>query len=80
MLDLILVNKEDLVDDIQYDSHIGESDHITINFEINISDLCIKHQQINKTVYKYHSTDIDQMNKIMDTNWEQEFQHKYVIT
>ena len=76
LLDLILVNNEDLVSEIQYDSHFGDSDHITLNFKINSDLLDINRQFLKKTVLKYYSTDIEAMKKLLNIDWDTEFQGK----
>ena len=76
LLDLVIVNRENLVEDIQYDSHLGDSDHLTLNFKINTDTLDIAHQNINKTVYRYHATDTAKMEQLLDIDWEDKFQNK----
>ena len=73
--DLILTTNELLIDDITYSSHLGQSDHITLNFNI---DFCLKPEPEappTKT-YQYFKTDLVKMKETLDIDWEPLFTDK----
>ena len=70
LLDLVLTKDVNLISDIQYNSHIGESDHITLNFNIHTSLEPETSSSNNNHRYKYYKADIDKMNDMFNINWE----------
>ena len=71
LLDLVLTNDQSLISEIEYDPHIGGSDHIALNFSI-ITSLSPEEEVHNTQVkYQYYKADIDKMNQLFDINWEE---------
>ena len=67
--DLILTSNELLIDDLTYSSHLGQSDHITLNFNIDFTTKPEPESTQTKT-YRYHKTDVKKMKEMLDLDWE----------
>ena len=68
LLDLILTNDTDTISNIEYNPHIGNSDHITLNFEVN---LCVLEDPDNDQVrYKYHKADVNKLKHLFNIDWD----------
>ncbi len=70
-LDLILTNDERIIQNIEYHSPLGKSDHSVLKFEI----LCYsKLQQYRKMKYYFDSANYEAMkNEVSNINWKTEF-------
>ena len=69
ILDLVLTDEADRIDDIEFTSPIGKSDHAVLVFDYRVK------RDINykpKFVFKFHKGDYDQMKNILNINWENE--------
>ena len=71
LLDLILTNDLSLISDIQYNPHIGGSDHISLNFNIHTTLRPEEDSQNDQLKFKYYKTDIDKMNQMLNIKWEE---------
>ena len=69
-LDLILTNEENMIQQLQYESPLGKSDHSILNFKFMIESN-IKFQP--RTIYKYDHGDYASMIKDLTLDWENEF-------
>ena len=66
--DLIFTTNQLLIDDITYSSHLGKSDHISLNFNV---DFCLEPStENNKQKYNYYKTDLNKMRTMLDLDWE----------
>ena len=73
LLDLILVSEEELVEDIQYESPLGLSDHSMLTF--NISGIReAKDQKIRK--FFLQKADYNQIREALDCDWYEVLNHK----
>ena len=66
--DLILTSSEFLIEDINYNCHIGHSDHITLNFTVDFTPNRSKTPTKAKR-FQYHKTDINKMKQMLDCDW-----------
>ena len=66
--DLILTSNESLIEHINYNCHLGHSDHITINFTLDFSTNRSK-PLTNTRRYQYHKTDVQKMKEMLDCDW-----------
>jgi exonuclease III len=67
LLDLILTNQEDLINNIEYHSPVGKSDHSTITFQIEEEVVVSKRM---KTFYMYAYAKYEEMRKELESiNW-----------
>ena len=69
-LDLILTNEEDMIQQLNYESPLGKSDHSVLNFKFMVQTN-IKFQP--RTIYKYDKGDYVSMIKDLTVDWENEF-------
>ena len=77
LLDLILANDENLIDNLQYNSHLGLSDHLTLTFEVNYACTNIPLAQ-SKTMYQYSKCNKEKMKNLLDINWSDKLKDKDV--
>lgn len=69
-LDLIFTNEENMIDNIDFQSPLGKSDHSLLSFKFKIkSNLTF----IPKTVFKYDQGDYEQMKADLDLDWQNQF-------
>ena len=71
LLDLVLTKDVNLISDLEYNSHIGESDHITLNFNIHSALHPENFTDNNHHRYKYYKADIDKMNDMLNIDLEE---------
>ncbi len=77
-LDLVLTNESGLVSNLQYLPGLGNSDHVSLLFDVNIYTNQTKKKTEN---YAYHKGDYEAIRKEMnDVNWEELLQDKDVET
>lgn len=69
LLDLILANDEHLIGEIEYNSHLGLSDHITLNFTVNHYSANSTDGLNNRSIYQYSKCNFDKMKEMMDLDW-----------
>ena len=69
-LDLIFTNEENMIENIDYQSPLGKSDHSVLSFNFKIKNNITF---IPKTVYKYDKGDYVQMKADLDLDWENQF-------
>ena len=69
-LDLIFTNQENMIDQLEYESPLGKSDHCVLNFRFKIKS-SIKFKP--KTVYKYDKGNYKNMIKDLNIDWQNEF-------
>ena len=70
ILDSVLTDEADRIDDIEFTSPIGKSDHAVLIFEYLLK------RDINykpKFVYRFHKDDYEKMKNFLNINWENEF-------
>ena len=67
--DLILSRDAETIEDIQHKSHLGKSDHLMIQFEINYS--IDKPLDVKKPRRNYMKTEINKFNAIINEDWDQ---------
>ena len=67
LLDLLLVNDEYLVENIQYESPLGLSDHCMLVFEI-MGTKEVKNQKIRR--YFLHKANYDQVRNSLERDWQ----------
>ena len=72
--DLILTTDKDMIENIQHIGHLGASDHHLITFDM--FSTFRKSVKQTKTRLKYHQTDLENFQKHLDINWEDELQGK----
>ena len=77
LLDLILTNDETAIEKIEYNSHIGDSDHLTLNFTYN-SNCLVKETIANSTKlsYNYSKTNKAKMTEMLTRDWKEELVNK----
>ena len=72
ILDLVITSDESAVDKIVYNSHIGDSDHLTLNFTYSSnclsSDVTLPEKK--QASYNYNKTDIPKMTAFFNRDWE----------
>ena len=66
--DLVFSNDNQTVSDLQYKSHLGNSDHIMLTFNTNFD--FDKPKQIKKVKYNFNKTDIPKMKNMLDKDWQ----------
>ena len=75
LLDLILSNDPDIVNNIEYDMHIGNSDHISLIFEVP-TDIDIADNVDVRVKYKYSKANIQAIKQKLNIDWEIELKDK----
>ena len=76
LLDLILSSDTETVENIEYNPHIGGSDHITLNFTIRSDVECEIPNVNNKPRYQYYKSDIYKLQATLDIDWSKELEGK----
>ena len=74
LLDLLLVNDEYLVENIQYESPLGLSDHCMLVFEI-MGTKEVKNQKIRR--YFLHKANYDQVRNSLERDWQDVLYQKW---
>ena len=72
--DLILTRNSDTIEDLQFKSHLGATDHLTLQFEINFN--LNKPHEVKRPKLNYMKTDEKMFYNIMNRNWEEELDGK----
>ena len=74
ILDLIFTNEESLVEDLDYGAPLGNSDHCSITFNINVTHT-FKHSK-SLTSFNYYKGDYEALKLDLNLDWESEFKDK----
>ena len=69
--DLILTSDEFLIEDIQYMSHLGHSDHLTLKFTIDFTP-CRSAAPPKVKKFQYQKADINKLKQMLNLDWEAE--------
>ena len=72
--DLIFTNDDQTLSDLQHIHHLGASDHLMLNFNINFN--FDKPKLINKTKLNFLKADLPKMKQMLQVDWEAELQGK----
>ena len=67
LIDLILTRHSETIEDLQYKSHLGASDHLILQFEISYD--IQKPQELKKPKLNYMKADMKKFNTLMNRNW-----------
>ena len=67
--DLILSRNAETIEDLTHKSHLGKSDHLMLQFEINFN--IDKPIEVKKPRRNYMKTDITKFHNIINKDWEQ---------
>ena len=67
--DLVLSRNSDTIEDLVHKSHLGKSDHLMLQFEINFD--MQKPLEVKQARRNYMKTDINKFNSIMNKDWDQ---------
>ena len=68
LIDLILTRHSETIEDLQYKSHLGASDHLILQFEISYD--IQKPIEIRKPKLNYMKADMKKFNTLMNTDWD----------
>ena len=74
LIDLILMKHPETIEDLQYKSHLGASDHLILQFEISYDIL--KPTELKKPKLNYMKADLKKFNTLMTSNWDEKFLNK----
>ena len=72
--DLILTKNVDTIEDLQYKSHLGATDHLTLQFEINFN--INKPHEVKRPKLNFMKTDSRKFLNIITRDWDEEFDGK----
>ena len=77
LLDLVLTRDDTLIDKIHHNSHIGVSDHLTLNFLYNSNCLTDDIKSAKKrSSLNYNKTNIPLMTSLLEHDWQKLFHEK----
>ena len=72
VLDLILCNREGMIDNVKAEGRVGKSDHDLLSFMVCVE----KRKEVsNQRIFNYQKADFEEMRKVMaDVSWSREWE------